>query len=71
VIQIEPLGSLNRHAYRTSRSASREKNYLCTFLNEMGERVDVFEGLEGETLFLTHQRDGSTVRESGFTSRAA
>lgn len=67
----EHVGSLRPSAYRTGRSASMEKNYLCTFVNEDGERVDVFEGLRGETFFMVHRRDGSTVRDASIARQAA
>ena len=63
--------SVGRSPYRTSRSPSVEKNYLCTFLNEMGERVDVFEGAEGETFFMTHRRDAPALPELACFARAA
>jgi len=63
--------SVGRSTYRTSRSVSAEKSYLCTFLNETGERVDVFEAADGETFFMTHRRDGSAAQEAGYLPRAA
>lgn len=68
---MEHIGSLRRSAYRTGRSASAEKNYLCTFLNEAGERVDVFEGRDGETFFMVHRRDGSVSHDSRGSRAAA
>jgi len=70
-MEVAQLSIFRPQAYRTSRSASCEKNYLCTFLNEAGERVDVFEGMLGETFFVIHRRDGSVVRDMEMPRRAA
>lgn len=53
--------SVLRHAFRNDRAASLERNYLCTFLNDQGERVDVFENLGGAMYFLTHHRESSAA----------
>ena len=53
-----------QHVFRTQRPASTERSYLCTFLNEKGESVDVFEDAGGNTFFLTHGR-GAAYADSG------
>lgn len=69
MIPVASLPKPIRYAYRTNRSVSAERNYLCTFLNELGERVDVFESLQGETFFMTHRREGPAAAD--YTLRAA
>jgi len=62
---------VTRHAYRTDRAPSRERSYLCTFLNEQGERVDVFENLGGETFFLVHHRENAmNAKRAGMVQHA-
>jgi len=54
-----------RRAHRTDTSAALARNYLCTFLNDEGERVDVFEILKGATYFLNAHRERSAAHKQG------
>lgn len=55
-----------RQIFRTDRGPSTERNYLCTFLNDQGERVDVFENSGGTTFFLVHRRGAETTKGTEF-----
>jgi hypothetical protein len=50
------------HVFRTQRSSSTQRSYLCTFLNEEGESVDVFEDSDGDTFFLVHRRGAASAK---------